>query len=83
MGLPAQRPRVTVRLTEGLESPEGLRQFRRGALDRAAGTVTLVGGPASHLLAALARADCLIDVPESVTRLAAGDDVVVLPITSA
>lgn len=82
MGLPAQRPRLRARLTEPLESPEGKRQFRRGALDRAAGTVALVGGPASHLLAALARADCLIDVPESVTRLQAGDDVVVMPITS-
>jgi molybdopterin molybdotransferase len=82
MGLPAQRPRVSARLTEGLDSPEGKRQFRRGALNRLAGTVALVGGPASHLLAALARADCLIDVPESVTRLEDGDEVVVLPITN-
>lgn len=81
MGLPAQRPRVSARLAEPLESPEGRRQFRRGTLDRAAGTVALVGGPASHLLAALARADCLIDVPEPVTRLQAGDEVVVVPIT--
>ncbi|MGH3908776.1 MAG: molybdopterin molybdotransferase MoeA [Pseudonocardiaceae bacterium] len=79
MGLPAQRPRVTARLTDPLESPEGKRQFRRGTLDPVAGTVALVGGPASHLLAALARANCLIDVPESVTRLEAGAEVVVLP----
>lgn len=78
MGLPAQRPRVTARLTEALDSPAGLRQFRRGALDSAAGTVALVGGPASHLLGALARSDCLIDIPETVTHLAAGDEVVVL-----
>ena len=78
MGLPAQRPRVTARLAEALESPAGLRQFRRGALDSAAGIVTPVGGPGSHLLGALARSDCLIDIPEAVTHLAAGDEVVVL-----
>ncbi len=78
MGLPTQRPRVTARLTEALESPAGLRQFRRGALDPAAGTVALIGGPASHLLGALARSNCLIDIPETVTHLAAGDEVVVL-----
>ncbi len=78
MGLPAQRPRVTARLTEALESPAGLRQFRRGALDSASGTVALVGGPGSHLLGALARSDCLIDIPETVTHLPAGDEVVVL-----
>jgi molybdopterin molybdotransferase len=78
MGLPARRPRRTARLTESLTSPEGLRQFRRGALDLEAGTVTLVGGPASHLLGALARSNCLIEIPETTTRLHAGDEVVVL-----
>ncbi|MDQ4092112.1 MAG: molybdopterin molybdotransferase MoeA [Actinomycetota bacterium] len=78
MGLPAQRLRVTARLTEALESPADLRQFRRGALDTASGTVAPVGGPGSHLLAALARSDCLIDIPEAVTHLEAGDEVVVL-----
>jgi molybdopterin molybdotransferase len=78
MGLPAQRPRVTARLAEALDSPPDLRQFRRGALDRASGSVAPVGGPGSHLLGALARSDCLIDIPEAVTHLAAGDEVVVL-----
>ncbi|HEX2291156.1 MAG TPA: gephyrin-like molybdotransferase Glp [Pseudonocardiaceae bacterium] len=78
MGLPAQRPRVIARLTEALESPPDLRQFRRGALDATSGTVAPVGGPGSHLLGALARSDCLIDIPESTTHLAAGDEVVVL-----
>lgn len=78
MGLPAQRPRVTARLTEALESPADLRQFRRGALDVTSGTVAPVGGPGSHLLGALARSDCLIDIPEAMTHLAAGDEVVVL-----
>lgn len=83
MGLPAHRPRIAARLTEELISPEGKRQFRRGARHPEAGTVDLVGGPASHLLAALARADCLIDVPEPVTRLEPGAEVVVLPVNPA
>ncbi len=78
MGLPTQRPRVTARLTGALESPLGLRQFRRGVLDPAAGLVALIGGPASHLLGALARSNCLIDIAETVTHLAAGDEVEVL-----
>jgi molybdopterin molybdotransferase len=82
MGLPAQRPRVTARLAEALESPADLRQFRRGALDSASGIVAPVGGPGSHLLGALARSDCLIDIPEAVTHLAAGDEVVVLRTSS-
>lgn len=78
MGLPAQRPRIIARLTEALESPADLRQFRRGALDTTSGTVAPVGGPGSHLLGALARSDCLIDIPEAVTHLAAGEEVEVL-----
>ncbi len=78
MGLPAQRPRITAALTETLDSPAGKRQFRRGSLDPVAGTVALVGGPASHLLGALAKADCLIDIPAAVTHVEAGDEVVVL-----
>ena len=78
MGLPAHRPTVTARLTEPLDSLEGRRQYRRGALDAAAGTVAPVGGPGSHLLAALARSDCLIDIPEQVTHLEVGDEVRVI-----
>lgn len=78
MGLPAQRPRAMARLTEALESPGDKRQFRRGAFDPAEGTVIPVGGPGSHLLAALARSNCLIDIPETITALKAGEQVVVL-----
>jgi molybdopterin molybdotransferase len=78
MGLPAHRPRVTAWLAEELDSPAGLRQFRRGTLDTASGAVVPVGGPGSHLLGALARSDCLIDIPEVVTHLEAGDEVIVL-----
>jgi molybdopterin molybdotransferase len=54
------RPLVRAALSETLHSPAGKRQFRRGELDAAAGTVRTVGGPGSHLLSALARANCLI-----------------------
>ncbi|MTD17291.1 molybdopterin molybdenumtransferase MoeA [Nakamurella sp. YIM 132087] len=69
------RPAVRVPLSVGLESPDGKRQFRRGVLDTVAGTVAPWGGPGSHLLAWLAGADAMIVVPESVTSLAAGDEV--------
>lgn len=69
------RARVRARLTEALRSPAGRRQFRRGRLDAVAGTVTPVGAPGSHLLAALARADCLLVVGEDVTEVPAGADV--------
>jgi molybdopterin molybdotransferase len=78
MHLPGQRPRAIARLTEALESPAAKRQFRRGTFDPAAGTVTPVGGPGSHLLGALARSNCLIDIPETTTHLKADEQVVVL-----
>jgi molybdopterin molybdotransferase len=78
MGLPAARPRALAILTEALESPGDKRQFRRGAFDSAAGTVTPVGGPGSHLLGSLARSNCLIDIPEITTYLEAGEQVVVI-----
>jgi molybdopterin molybdotransferase len=67
------RPVVRARLAEPLDSPAGKRQFRRGALDAVSGTVRAVGGPGSHLLSALARADCLIVVPEHITHAEPGD----------
>ena len=74
------RPRVTAALGAPLTSTPGRRQFRRGMLDAVDGpasrregtTVREIGGPPSHLLAALARADCFFVVPEEVTELAAG-----------
>ncbi|MDD7938641.1 molybdopterin molybdotransferase MoeA [Actinomycetospora lutea] len=69
------RPRVRARLAEPLDSPAGRRQFRRGRIDAVAGTVAPVGAAGSHLLAALARADCLFVVDEQVTRVEAGESV--------
>ncbi|MHA6621744.1 molybdopterin molybdotransferase MoeA [Pseudonocardia sp. DLS-67] len=66
------RPVVTATLGERWSSPPGRRQFRRGVLDAVSGTVRELGGPASHLLGALAQADCFVVVPEDVTELPEG-----------
>jgi molybdopterin molybdotransferase len=76
MGHPyPDRAAVRVRLGESLRAPSGKRQFRRGTLDAVAGTVATVGGPGSHLLSALARADCLIALDGIREEYAEGDEV--------
>jgi molybdopterin molybdotransferase len=76
MGLPhPQRPRRSAVLTEGLTSPKGKRQFRRGVYDPDTGTVTTYGPPASHHLRWLASANCLLEIAEDVTEMAAGEQV--------
>jgi molybdopterin molybdotransferase len=76
MGLPMpDRPRLEAVLTEDLTSPAGKRQFRRGVLDAAAGTVTSYGPPASHHLRWLASANCLLEIDEDVAEVAAGSQV--------
>jgi molybdopterin molybdotransferase len=72
-----ERPVVVARLAQRLTSPSGRRQFRRGVVDAREGTVAEVGGPPSHLLGSLAKADCLFVVPEDVTELVAGSEVAV------
>lgn len=69
------RPVVSARLARALTSPPGRRQFRRATLDATTGTVTEIGTPASHMLGSLARAECLVVVPEDTTELAAGEAV--------
>jgi molybdopterin molybdotransferase len=56
-----------------LTSPLGKRQFRRGVLD--GGNVTGCGPPGSHHLRWLASANCLLEIPEEITELAAGSAV--------
>jgi len=74
MGMPVpDRPRVQARLIADVVSPAGKRQFLRGFF--AAGQVSQVGGPGSHLLAHLARANCLVVIPEDTEQMAAGDTV--------
>ncbi|GGM43765.1 molybdopterin molybdenumtransferase [Longimycelium tulufanense] len=75
-----ERPRRRATLVESLRSVSGKRQYRRGRFDEAAEdtvTVAPVGGPGSHLLSALARANCLLEVPENTTDLPAGSEVTV------
>lgn len=76
------RHRVRARLTEGLKSPAGRRQFRRGYYWHHEGQVTGEvgprGGPGSHLLAAFTQANCLIVLPEGVTEAPKGTEVDVL-----
>ncbi|MGY2129907.1 molybdopterin molybdotransferase MoeA [Blastococcus sp. SYSU DS0617] len=75
------RLRAPARLTGPLRSPAGRRQFLRGRYE--SGEVSQVGGPGSHLVAHLARANCLVVVPEDVTELAAGAEVDVVLIEGA
>ncbi|HEX3791441.1 MAG TPA: gephyrin-like molybdotransferase Glp [Pseudonocardiaceae bacterium] len=72
------RPMSTAKLATSVTAPAGRRQYRRGHHDPVTGLVAPVGGPGSHLLAALAAADCLFVVPEEVTELAEGTDVQVI-----
>jgi len=79
MGLPGtERPRRRATLTEELRSVSGKRQYRRGRFDADSGTVAPVGGPGSHLLSAMAVANCLLEIPEEVTELPPGSPVEVL-----
>jgi molybdopterin molybdotransferase len=76
-GLP---PVLAVRLplATAIRSPAGRRQWLRGAVED--GAVVPVAGPGSHLVAAMARADVLIDVAAEVEALPAGAVVAVLPL---
>ncbi len=74
MGYPHPgRPRRAAVLSEDLTSPRGKRQFRRGVLTGDA--VTSYGPPASHHLRWLASANCLLEIGEDITELAAGSAV--------
>ncbi|EOM76252.1 molybdopterin molybdenumtransferase MoeA [Rhodococcus rhodnii] len=79
-GLPPIDPRHAL-LAVALRSPAGKRQFLRGRWS--GGRVETVAGPSSHLVAAMAWADVLIDVPADTTELAAGESVTVLPLSPA
>jgi molybdopterin molybdotransferase len=82
LGAPdVHRPVVRAVTTAALRSPAGRRQFLRGRHHPADGTVSPVGGAGSHLVGALAKADCLITVPEDVTALPAGSAVDVVLLT--
>nr|WP_167675796.1 gephyrin-like molybdotransferase Glp [Rhodococcus sp. B10] len=69
-------PKHTVPLKNSIDSIRGKRQFLRGSVQD--GHVSLVAGPGSHLVAAMAWADVLVDVPADVTALDAGTEVSVV-----
>ena len=77
---PLSRRTTRARLTHGISSPDGRRQFVRGeyAVDRGGPSVSPVGGHGSHLIGDLASANALIVVPEDVTSVTAGEQVQVL-----
>ena len=72
-GMPPRRTE-TRRLAHAVTSVPGRRQFLRG-LRLDPDRVATVAGPGSHLVAALAASDVIIDVPEDVTDLAEDDPV--------
>ena len=76
-GLPPIEAAI-VPLAVPLDSPAGRRQWLRGRIEH--GRATLVGGPSSHLVATMADADVLLDVPADVTHLEAGDPIAALPL---
>ncbi len=72
-GLPAPG-RATLVLDAAVRSVPGRRQLLRGRrLD--GDRVATVSGPGSHLVAGLAASDLIIDIPEDVVDLSAGDSV--------
>ncbi len=78
--LPYRRPLVQAQLTDGFSSPDGRRQFVRGAFDVTSegAQVSPVGGHGSHLIGSLSQSNALIVVPETTTSVDAGAIVDVL-----
>lgn len=70
---------VRARLSRDITSPAGKVQFLRAALGPDSGdgipVVEPVSGPGSHLVASMARADVLVEIPADATSLAAGTEV--------
>jgi molybdopterin molybdotransferase len=73
------RPVRTAPLDGHLTSPAGRRQFRRGVFTDT-GAVREIGTAASHRLGAMARAECLIVLPEAATEAQDGSQVEVWPL---
>ncbi len=81
-----QRATVQAKALEGAQSVAGVRQYRRGLLHREANggySVSFVGGAGSHLIAAMAAANCLVVIGEDDTEVTAGSRVTVMPLLLA
>jgi molybdopterin molybdotransferase len=77
------RATVQAASLERIASPAGIRQFRRGVLHREATggySVSLIGGPGAHLIAAMAASNCLVVIDEEVTEVVPGSRVTVVPL---
>jgi molybdopterin molybdotransferase len=72
------RPRVEARLLDRIDKPVGLRTFARGIYDATAGTVRSTGPQGSGILRSMSLANCLIDLPESLSAAQPGDAVSVV-----
>lgn len=70
---------IRVRLSRDVTSPAGRVQYLRAALGPD-NTADPVSGPGSHLVASMARADVLVEIPAEITSLAAGTEVDALPL---
>jgi molybdopterin molybdotransferase len=80
------RRTVVATVKRAMTSTTGRRQYRRGLLHReddGSYSCEPVGGNGSHLLASLARANCLIVIDEEVARVSEGDRVTVVPLLLA
>jgi len=73
-----QRPRATATLDDTLDTPPGLRFFARAIYDPATGTVRTTGPQGSGILRSMALANCLIDIPDTVTHVDRGERVTVI-----
>ncbi len=71
-------PNKSVPLKHSITSIGGKRQLLRGKVED--GAVSLIAGPGSHLVAAMAWADVLLDIPAETTELAADSEVQVIPL---
>jgi molybdopterin molybdotransferase len=72
------RPRANARLVDRIEKPVGLRMFARGVYDPERGTVRSTGSQGSGVLASMAAANCLIDIPEALPAGEPGASVEIL-----
>jgi molybdopterin molybdotransferase len=72
------RPRATAKLQDRIEKPSGLRMFARGIYDEGARTARSTGPQGSGILRSMSLANCLIDIPEAVTSVEAGQTVEVV-----
>jgi molybdopterin molybdotransferase len=74
------RPRLEAVLQSEVRKRSGVRAFLRGIMSQQGceATVTTTGPQGSGILRSMDLANCLIDIPEEVERLYAGDTVQVL-----